>query len=82
MGQLGSSEVQEWIKELDGWDIPDLSPTVDGTCASDPANAADASARGWWTCGGYTRDTDITDCPDKPGTWGLRCIPTKVLSVI
>ncbi|KAJ3759750.1 hypothetical protein EV360DRAFT_41281 [Lentinula raphanica] len=65
-----SSEVQEWLKELDGWDIPDLSPTVDGTCVSDPANAANASARGWWTCGGWTRDTDITVCPGKPMTWG------------
>ncbi|KAJ3810474.1 hypothetical protein F5876DRAFT_88894 [Lentinula aff. lateritia] len=65
-----SSEVQEWMEELDGWDIPDLSPTVDGTCVSDPANVANASARGWWTCGGYTRDTDITVCPGKPMTWG------------
>ncbi|KAJ3989281.1 carbohydrate esterase family 4 protein [Lentinula detonsa] len=65
-----SSEVQEWMKELDGWDIPDLSPTVDGTCVSDPTNVANASARGWWTCGGYTRDTDITVCPGKPMTWG------------
>ncbi|KAJ4473590.1 hypothetical protein J3R30DRAFT_3510154 [Lentinula aciculospora] len=65
-----SSEVQEWMQELDGWDIPDLSPTVDGTCVSDPSNVANASARGWWTCGGYTRDTDITVCPGKPMTWG------------
>lgn len=60
------------MEELDGWDIPDLSPTVDGTCVSDPANVANASARGWWTCGGYTRDTDITVCPGKPMTWGTR----------
>ncbi|KAF9071583.1 hypothetical protein BDP27DRAFT_1218975 [Rhodocollybia butyracea] len=66
-----SSEVQQWMKELDGWNIPDISPTVDGTCASDPANAANASSRGWWTCGGYTRDTDITNCPNEPMTWGL-----------
>ncbi|KAE9398546.1 glycoside hydrolase/deacetylase [Gymnopus androsaceus JB14] len=65
-----SSEVQEWMKELDGWDIPDLSPTVDGTCASDPENAANAAARGWWTCGGTTRATDVTNCPNS-GTWGL-----------
>lgn len=54
---VGSPEVQEWMKELDGFNIPDLAPTTDGTCASDPAFAADASDRGWWTCGGWTRDT-------------------------
>lgn len=45
------------MKELDGFDIPDIDPTVDGSCASSPAFAADAANRGWWTCGGYTRDT-------------------------
>ncbi|KLO07278.1 carbohydrate esterase family 4 protein, partial [Schizopora paradoxa] len=65
-----SSEVEEWMTELDGFDIPDLDPTVDGSCAGDPEAAADAANRGWWTCGGYTRDTDITSCPDKL-TWGM-----------
>ena len=54
---IDSPEVQAWMKELNGFDIPDLEPTTDGTCASSPAMAADASNRGWWTCGGYTRDT-------------------------
>lgn len=58
------------MKELDGFDIPDWSPTVDGTCASDPNSVSEAEDRGWWTCGGYTRDTDITACPDKL-TWGV-----------
>jgi hypothetical protein len=58
------------MKELDGFDIPDLAPTTDGTCASDPAFAADAADRGWWTCGGYTRDTDIVACPNYL-TWGV-----------
>ncbi|KIK61685.1 carbohydrate esterase family 4 protein [Collybiopsis luxurians FD-317 M1] len=66
-----SSEVQEWLKELDGFDIPDIDQTVDGTCGSSPAAAQNASARGWWTCGGWTRDTDITVCPGKKGDWGL-----------
>ncbi|PPQ72315.1 hypothetical protein CVT26_007272 [Gymnopilus dilepis] len=66
-----SPQVQAWMKELDGYNIPDLSTTVDGSCASDPAAAADAANRGWWTCGGYTRDTDIVACPDKL-TWGVR----------
>ncbi len=59
------------MKELDGFNIPDLDPTADGTCVGDPAAAADAANRGWWTCGGYTRSTDITACPDK-FTWGMR----------
>jgi hypothetical protein len=57
--------------ELDGFTIPDIPPTADGSCAGDPAAAADAANRGWWTCGGYTRATDITACPDKQ-TWGVR----------
>lgn len=54
---IDSPEVQHWMKELDGFDIPDLDPTTDGTCPTDPAFAADAAQRGWWTCGGYTRST-------------------------
>ncbi|KAJ6464613.1 carbohydrate esterase family 4 protein [Mycena vitilis] len=65
-----SEQVQEWMKELDGYNIPDLAPTTDGSCANDTAAAADAANRGWWTCGGYTRDTDIVACPDKM-TWGV-----------
>lgn len=45
------------MKELEGFDIPDLQPTTDGTCANNAAMAADAANRGWWTCGGHTRDT-------------------------
>jgi len=65
-----SEQVQEWMKELDGYNIPDITPTVDGSCVNDTAAAADAAKRGWWTCGGYTRDTDIVACPDK-FTWGV-----------
>lgn len=71
MASIASDEVQEWMKELDGFTIPDITPTVDGTCALDPDAAKDAAARGWWTCGGYTRSTDIAACPDKY-TWGVR----------
>jgi hypothetical protein len=67
---LDGSEVAQWMTELDGFDIPDLTPTNDGTCAGDPTAAADAASRGWWTCGGYTRPTDITSCPSKM-TWGV-----------
>ncbi|KAF6765284.1 hypothetical protein DFP72DRAFT_1121607 [Ephemerocybe angulata] len=65
-----STEVQAWMKELDGHDIPNLTPTVDGSCGGDPAAAAAAADRGWWTCGGHTRSTDIVACPDNL-TWGV-----------
>lgn len=58
------------MKELEGIDIPDLQPTQDGDCATDPQFAADAQSRGWWTCGGWTAPTDIVACPDKM-TWGV-----------
>ncbi|KAI0704513.1 hypothetical protein C8T65DRAFT_245077 [Cerioporus squamosus] len=65
-----SDKVKEWMKELDGHDIPDITPTVDGECASDPQAAAQAQQRGWWTCGGWTSGNDIVACPDK-NTWGV-----------
>jgi len=65
-----SPQVQAWMKELDGHNIPNIAPTVDGTCAGDPQAAAEAEQRGWWSCGGWTRPTDIIDCPDKL-TWGV-----------
>ncbi|KAG6821215.1 hypothetical protein H0H93_004037 [Arthromyces matolae] len=68
-----SDQVTEWLKELDGIDIPDIAPTVDGSCVNDTAAAADAANRGWWTCGGYTRSTDIVACPEKY-TWGVRTL--------
>ncbi|CDO69774.1 Carbohydrate Esterase Family 4 protein [Trametes cinnabarina] len=64
-----SDQVKEWLKELDGYDIPDITPTQDGSCAGDPAAAAQAQERGWWTCGGWTSGNDIVSCPDKM-TWG------------
>ncbi|GLB41839.1 putative polysaccharide deacetylase [Lyophyllum shimeji] len=65
-----SDEVAQWMKELEGLNIPNIKPTVDGSCQNDTAAAADAANRGWWTCGGYTRPTDIVACPDKY-TWGV-----------
>jgi len=68
---ITSPQVQQWIQEVQasGVVIPNIPPTVVGGC---PANAAAAanSTRCWWTCGGCTRATDITTCPDKY-TWGL-----------
>ena len=67
---IDSPQVQEWLKELEGHDIPDFRPTLDSTCGGDPEAAAQAEQRGWWTCGGYTDADDITVCPDKL-TWGI-----------
>ncbi len=53
----GSPEVREWLKELDGFTIPNITPTADGSCAGDLTAAGQAAQRGWWTCGGYTRST-------------------------
>jgi peptidoglycan/xylan/chitin deacetylase (PgdA/CDA1 family) len=64
--------VKQWIKEVEssGVTIPNITATVEGGCAANPAAIADDKNRCWWTCGGCTRDTDITTCPDKL-TWGL-----------
>ncbi len=66
-----SPEVQQWITEVQqsGVDIPGFSPTVAGGCAANPDAIADPT-RCWWTCGGCTRQYDITTCPQKY-TWGL-----------
>ncbi|KAH8997494.1 glycoside hydrolase/deacetylase [Lactarius akahatsu] len=66
-----SPEVQQWIKEVQesGVEIPDFSPTVAGGCPANPDAVADSS-RCWWTCGGCTRETDVTTCPQKYN-WGL-----------
>jgi len=63
-------EVLKWMEELNGFNIPSWAPTADGTCVGDPVAAAQASERGWWTCGRTTRDTDITSCPKKMD-WGV-----------
>ncbi|KAI0315024.1 hypothetical protein OF83DRAFT_1201766 [Amylostereum chailletii] len=65
-----SPEVKEWLKELDGVEIPNWAPTVDGSCANDPVAVSEAEKRRWWTCGKYTGVSDILVCPDKL-TWGL-----------
>ncbi|KAF9269107.1 hypothetical protein L218DRAFT_916710 [Marasmius fiardii PR-910] len=65
-----SDEVKEWLKELDGWTIPNIPKNVDNICANNPQAAQDAAKNGWWTCGSHTRSTDIVQCPDK-GTWGV-----------
>ncbi|ORX39358.1 hypothetical protein BD324DRAFT_619382 [Kockovaella imperatae] len=62
-----SPEVQEWLSKIDMSKVPNYSQT-DGTCAGSPGAISDG--RCWWTCGGCTRSSDITICPDKM-TWGV-----------
>ncbi|KAI0052911.1 carbohydrate esterase family 4 protein [Auriscalpium vulgare] len=66
-----SPQVLQWIQDVQnsGVTIPSFTPTVAGGCPANPAAVSD-STRCWWTCGGCTRKTDITTCPDKM-TWGL-----------
>ncbi|KAI0308015.1 hypothetical protein B0F90DRAFT_1679448 [Multifurca ochricompacta] len=66
-----SPQVQQWIQEVQqsGVEIPSFSPNVAGGCPANPAAVADSS-RCWWTCGGCSRSSDITTCPQK-FTWGL-----------
>lgn len=66
-----SPEVQRWIAEVQstGIQIPNLNPNQPGGCPNNTQAAADSS-RCWWTCGGCTRSTDISNCPTK-NTWGL-----------
>lgn len=65
---VDSPEVKQWVSEIN-WDlVPKLSTTT-GECATSPEAAADAS-RCWWTCGGCTRETDISVCPNKLD-WGV-----------
>ena len=68
---VDSPEVLQWIQEVQssGVVIPDFAPTVAGGCPANPGPASNAT-NCWWTCGGCTRETDITTCPDK-NTWGL-----------
>lgn len=66
---LNSPQMKQWLSEIDLSKVPNLSKTVDGSCDSDPAAAADTS-RCWWTCGGCTRETDVTSCPKKYD-WGV-----------
>ncbi|KAF8922250.1 hypothetical protein CPB85DRAFT_1266590 [Mucidula mucida] len=69
-----SDEVKQWKAEVanSGITIPNIKPNVAGGCPTNPEAVANAGENGncWWTCGGCTRDTDITTCPTK-GSWGL-----------
>ncbi|KAK0548520.1 chitin deacetylase [Tilletia horrida] len=61
---------KQWLSAVDFSSVPNITPSQDGSCASDPQLAAQAAQNGWWTCGGYTRSTDVTTCP-QTNTFGL-----------
>ncbi|MBW0462484.1 hypothetical protein O181_002199 [Austropuccinia psidii MF-1] len=70
---LNSPQVQQWLSQIDMTKVPQIPPTATGGC-NNPSNANLMAQAGpdkncWWTCGGCSRDTDITSCPKK-GTWG------------
>ncbi|KAL7420997.1 chitin deacetylase [Cryptotrichosporon argae] len=67
MPPLNSTEVQQWISEIDWSKVTNYTATT-GDCAGSPDAITDG--RCWWTCGGCTRETDITACPDV-NTWGV-----------
>ncbi|KAF8581340.1 carbohydrate esterase family 4 protein [Ramaria rubella] len=63
-------EVTQWLKELDGIQIPNISiNTNKADCSSNPKAAVDLT-RCWWTCSGCTHNTDIVMCPTKMD-WGV-----------
>jgi peptidoglycan/xylan/chitin deacetylase (PgdA/CDA1 family) len=68
---ITSPEVQQWIQDVknSGVNIPGYAPTLPGGCPNNTAAATDSS-RCWWTCGGCTRSSDVTDCPTSMD-WGL-----------
>ncbi|PWN22779.1 glycoside hydrolase/deacetylase [Microstroma glucosiphilum] len=66
-----SSQAKAWLAQYDLSGVPDIPVTTDSaSCSSNAENLADAAKNHWWTCGGYTTDTDITVCPDE-NTWGV-----------
>ncbi|KAH9487078.1 Chitin deacetylase [Psilocybe cubensis] len=71
---IDSPEVQRWIQEVKdtGIAVPEFTPTNPGYlggCLNNSASVGEDS-RCWWTCGGCTRPTDISDCPTALD-WGL-----------
>ncbi|GAA6018394.1 hypothetical protein JCM11491_005958 [Sporobolomyces phaffii] len=68
---IDSPEVQQWIKDVDLSQAPDIPRTQLGACSNSSNSQAvtDAAKNGWWTCGAHTRATDITYCPNK-NDWG------------
>ncbi|KAL9936897.1 hypothetical protein V8E36_004132 [Tilletia maclaganii] len=54
---------KKWLAGVDFSSVPSIAASKDGSCASSPQLAAQAEQNGWWTCGLYTRSSDIVTCP-------------------
>ncbi|KAK4050297.1 chitin deacetylase [Microbotryomycetes sp. JL201] len=68
-------KVQEWIRQV-GNRLPDIPLTGLNGCSNTTFNAqalrdAGSDANCWWTCGGCTRDSDVTVCPADKHAFGL-----------
>lgn len=69
-----SAKVQQWIREV-GDKIPNIPLTGLNGCSNTTFNAQALSDAGedancWWTCGGCTRDSDVTVCPLRKDVFG------------
>lgn len=71
---IDSPQVKEWLSQIDLSGVPSIAANGVNGCSNSTNSAAvaNASASGncWWTCGGCTRATDISYCPEKD-VWGL-----------
>ena len=67
-----SPTVQQWMSKIDFSKVPNIpqNPTEISCANSSNPNVGAAAQNGWWTCGGHTRDTDVTTCKDQ-NTWGV-----------
>ena len=67
-----TQQVQQWINQIDWTKVPNIPVNQLGGCqnASNAQAASNAATNGWWTCGGYTRSSDVVSCPTK-NVWGL-----------
>lgn len=69
-----SEFVKKWLAKIDLSKAPNARITGENGCTNTTFNSesiAKAGADGncWWTCGGCTREADISTCPNK-GVWG------------
>ena len=64
---LDSTFVKSLLAKVDLSNVPNIPLTGLNGCTNTTYNAqaiANAAQNGWWTCGQYTRATDVTSCPN------------------
>ncbi len=72
MPPTDSAQVQSWLSQIDFSKVPSAPTNGAADCSNQTSsNYQNRGSNGvcWWTCGGCTRDTDITTCEDQ-NTWG------------